>query len=167
VSAAPLAVAPGAHAVLAALDPARVRELVLMWRASFEAGVGVADPHPVEAQERYFLREVAPRSEVRVALLGDALAGFIAADAESVAQLHVRVGCWRRGIGTCLLDWAKSQSGGSLWLYTFARNAGARAFYEHHGFVAEAHGFEPTWQLEDVRYRWVAGVRPALPGARA
>jgi RimJ/RimL family protein N-acetyltransferase len=54
-----------------------------------------------------------------------------------------------------LLDWAKHHSQGSLWLYTFARNAGARAFYERNGFVAIAHGFEPGWKLEDVKYQWI------------
>ena len=38
----------------------------------------------------------------------------------------------------------------------FARNAGACAFYERNAFVAVAHGFEPTWQLADVRYEWTA-----------
>lgn len=50
--------------------------------------------------------------------------------------------------------WAKSGSHGHLCLYTFARNARARAFYEKHGFRAVAHGFEPTWHLDDVRYEW-------------
>jgi len=37
------------------------------------------------------------------------------------------------------------------------RNAGARAFYERNGFRAVARGFEPKWQLEDVRYEWSDG----------
>jgi ribosomal protein S18 acetylase RimI-like enzyme len=51
-----------------------------------------------------------------------------------------------------MLTWAKRQSSGSLWLYTFARNESARSFYERGGLVAIEHGFEPTWQLEDVKY---------------
>ena len=136
-------------------DPGRLDELVQMWRASFEAGVGIVDPHPLSEQRQYFLTEVLPRNDVRLALHGDTLVGFVAASAESVAQLHVRVGFQRRGIGARLLGWAKERSGGSLWLDTFARNLGARAFYERNGFVAIAHGFEPMWQLEDVKYRWV------------
>jgi GNAT superfamily N-acetyltransferase len=73
-----------------------------------------------------------------------------------VAQLYVRVGFHRRGIGTLMLDWAKAQSDGWLWLYTFQRNKGACAFYERSGFTVAARGFEPTWQLEDVKYHWAA-----------
>ncbi len=139
---------------LAPYDASRLDALILMWRAAFESGVGIVDPHPLAEQRAYFEREVLPRSTVRVALVGGELCGFVAATRESVAQLHVRVGFHRRGIGSAMLAWAKAQSGGSLWLYTFAQNAGARAFYEHHGFSAVAHGFEPTWQLDDVRYEW-------------
>ena len=140
-------------------DAARLDELIPMWRASFEAGVGIIDPNPLSEQRQYFLTEVLPRNEVRLALQGDTLVGFVAASAESVAQLHVRVGFQRRGIGTQMLGWAKERSGGSLWLMTFARNLGARAFYERNGFVAVAHGFEPIWQLDDLKYRW-ARVAP-------
>lgn len=125
-----------------------------MWRASFEAGVGIIDPHPIEAQRRYFVDEVLPRNEVRVALRGGRIVGFVATTRESIAQLYVRVGCQRQGIGRALLAWAKDRSGGHLRLCTFARNRGAQAFYERNGFVVAARGFEPTWQLEDIRYEW-------------
>lgn len=69
-------------------------------------------------------------------------------------RVHIRVGFHRRGIGSQLIKWAKSQSAGSLWLYTFARNTVAQAFYEHHGFRVVARGFEPAWQLEDIKYQW-------------
>jgi ribosomal protein S18 acetylase RimI-like enzyme len=150
---------------LSGFDQARLDELVLMWRASLEAALGIVDPHPVAEHKRYFLTEVLPRNTVRLALIGDRLVGFVAANAESVAQLHVRVGYQRRGIGTQLLAWAKAQSSGSLWLYTFARNQAARAFYERNGFVAVAHGFEPEWKLEDVKYEW-SEERSSFSGPR-
>jgi len=131
-------------------------ELIPMWRASFEAGVGVRDPHPLAEQRQYFLAEVLPRNAIRLALLDTALVGFVAASRESVAQLYVRVGFQRTGIGSRLLEWAKAQSAGSLWLFTFARNLGACSFYERNGFVAVARGFEPMWQLDDVKYQWSA-----------
>ncbi len=141
---------------LAEFESERLEELVAMWRACFEAGVGVRDPNPISEQQQAFLEKVLPSNTVRMAMLGEQLVGFVAASPNSVAQLHVRIGLQRRGIGTKLLAWAKAQPTGSLWLYTFARNAGARAFYEHHGFVIAERGFEPEWQLEDIKYCWSA-----------
>ena len=87
--------------------------------------------------------------------------GRSAVSPESVAQLHVQVGLHRKGIGSALLTLAKARSGGSLWLHAFARNLHACRFYEKHGFVVVAHGFEPTWQLEDVKYHWSAATGAA------
>ena len=129
-------------------------ELIPMWRASFEAGVGIVDPHPVEEQRNYFLEQVLPCNQVLLALVGGQLAGFIAFSSESIDQLYVRPGYQRAGVGSRLLGLAKESAGGSLWLYTFARNTGARLFYEKQGFVVEARGHEPHWGLDDIRYRW-------------
>jgi len=128
--------------------------LVPMWREAFEHGVGIVDPNPIEQQRAYLLERVLPEHRVTVALEGERIVGFVASNHESVNQLHVRVGFHRRGIGSALLDLAKQACAGSLWLYTFARNTNARRFYEGRGFVAVAFGFEPTWQLDDVRYEW-------------
>lgn len=134
--------------------PAHLDALVPLWREAFEFGVGIVDPHSLEEQAAYFNREVLPKHTVRLAQVDGELAGFVAASAESVAQLHVRVGLHRRGLGSELMRWAKGQSSGSLWLYTFARNTVAQAFYEHHGFRIVERGFEPTWQLDDIKYFW-------------
>ena len=131
-----------------------VEELLPMWRSSFEEAVGITDPHPLEEQRAYFMHEVIPHNSVRVALMHGEIVGFVAASSVSVAQLYVHTRFQRRGIGTLLLDWAKNQSGGSLWLYTFARNSKACSFYEGSGFRAVARGFESMWQLEDVKYEW-------------
>jgi ribosomal protein S18 acetylase RimI-like enzyme len=129
--------------------------LVQMWRASFEHGVGITDPHPLDEQIEYLRTTVMPAHRVRVAKEGETIVGFLASNAESIAQLHVRVQNIGRGIGTQLLRLAQSESAGSLWLFTFAQNVRACRFYEHHGFVMVARGFEPTWKLNDVKYRWV------------
>jgi RimJ/RimL family protein N-acetyltransferase len=139
---------------LADYEPAMATELVAMWRESFEEAVRTLDPHPISEQHRYFEEEVLPGNTVKVLLEGDRVAGFIAASRDSIAQLYVRRGRQRRGLGSWMLEWARSQSGGSLWLHTFARNERACAFYERHGFRVAARGFEPHWGLEDVRYEW-------------
>lgn len=135
--------------------PQHVDDLVRLWRASFEHGVGIVDPHPLDEQIEYFRRAVVPCFRVRVATVEREIVAFMAADVECVNQLYVRVSHIGQGIGSRLLRLAQQESSGSLWLYTFARNDRARRFYERHGFVAVAHGFEPGWQLEDVKYRWV------------
>ena len=132
-------------------------ELIELWRESFEFGVGVKDPHPIEEHTQFLLTQVVPNNAVRVAFLEDRMVGFIAATPTSVSQLFVRVGFHRQGIGSQLLDWAKGQSSGSLWLYTFERNAMAQAFYERHGFSIAARGHEPFWDLDDIRYEWKDG----------
>jgi GNAT superfamily N-acetyltransferase len=137
-------------------QPEWLSELVLMWRESFEAALGIVDPHPIAQQEAYFLERVLPHYPVRVAWQGERMVGFIAASEDKVEQLFVRKGWQRRGIGGAMLAWAKQQSRGELFLFAFARNANACAFYEYNGFTIAARGFEPQWQLDDVRYVWVA-----------
>lgn len=131
-------------------------ELVRMWRESFEFGVGIKDPHPIEEQRQYLLDVVIPNNAIRIALLDDRIVGFIAASPSCLSQLYVRQDFHRRGIGARLLEWAKKQSCGSLSLYTFERNTGARTFYERNGFTLVSRGFEPNWQLDDLKYEWCA-----------
>lgn len=140
--------------VLAPYEPGRLDELIAMWRASFEFGVGVVDPHPIEAQRDFFVREILPNNDVRIAVQGDRLVGFIAASRDSIPALYVHVDALGEGIGTLLLDWAKEQSDGRLWLYTFERNTRAQRFYESSGFRITERGFEEDWQLADLRYEW-------------
>jgi GNAT superfamily N-acetyltransferase len=138
-----------------AFDPERdTAELVRMWRASFEHGVGVRDPHPVAQQRAFLLDQVVPGHRVVVANDTSGIVAFLASTEVSVGHLYVRVDRIGEGIGSSLLGLAMQESRGHLWLYTFARNLGARAFYARHGFVEVARGFESTWQLEDVRMEW-------------
>ncbi|MHC4938675.1 MAG: GNAT family N-acetyltransferase [Planctomycetota bacterium] len=134
--------------------PEQEAELVAMWRASFERALGTTDPHPIEDQLEYLRTSVVPHYRVRVVLDQGVIIGFLAANREEIAQLYVHVDHQGRGVGTMLLDIAKQESGGRLALYTFARNEGARRFYEKRGFRIVERGFEPDWQLEDLRYEW-------------
>lgn len=134
--------------------PEHLDALVPMWRASFEQGVGVTDPNPLEEQRAYFLEQVLPRNEVRVALQGDELVGFVAASSSEIDQLYVHPDHQGRGIGSKLLRWAQENSDGRLTLFTFARNQMARTFYGHKGFTVIARGFEEQWQLDDLQYEW-------------
>ena len=101
-------------------DAARADEIVQLWRESFEFGVGIVDPHPIEEQREAFVSTVVPNNSVRLALLDDRLVGFIAATKESITHLYVRVGHHHCGIGTQLLVGQKFSPTG-LWLFAFAR----------------------------------------------
>jgi hypothetical protein len=81
-------------------------ELVTMWRASFEWGVGVTDPHPVQEQTAYQLDHLVPHYRVVVAHDESGIVGFLASTDDSVGQLFVRVDRIGRGIGTGLLHLA-------------------------------------------------------------
>ena len=137
-------------------DASFLERLLRLWREAFEFGNGVTDPHPLSEQREYFFAHVLPQHRVTLAVLESQLVGFVAASEQSVSQLHVRVGLHRQGIGSALLALSKERSTGSLWLNTFTQNVRACRFDEKHGFVAVKRGFEPSWQLEDVKYRWSA-----------
>jgi len=128
--------------------------LVALWRDSFALGVGAPVPNSVEDHLRFFDEHVLTETSVHLALRDGTLVGLVAFTPESVVQLYVHVDHPGQGIGTRLLDLAKANSGGKLWLYTFATNTNAQRFYERHGFDVVERGFEPVMQLGDLRYEW-------------
>lgn len=142
-------------------EPHQTDEVVRMWRASFEHGVGITDHHPIEDQRKFFVDEIVPSYTVRVAVDGAVIVGVMATKPESVELLYVRVQSIGQGIGSRLLALAKQESCGSLWLYTFAGNANARRFYERHGFQEVERESENMWKLEAIKYRWVRGASAA------
>ena len=135
--------------------PSQAQAVVEMWRASFEHGVGIVDHHPISEQMAYFHSEVVAKNRVRVVLDESGVVAFMASTPESITQLFVRVADIGRGIGSRLMELAKAESGGSLWLYTFARNTRARRFYERHGFIEIERESENMWKMEAIRYEWV------------
>jgi len=134
------------------------RELVRMWRDSFERAVGVVDPHPLDEQLRYLEEKVVPENQVLVVLGkgGSGVIAFMASTPEMINQLYVHVGHQHQGIGSLLVNLAKQRSSGRLRLFTFRANESAQRFYERHRFKVISHGFEENWQLEDLEYEWAA-----------
>ena len=140
---------------IAAYEPDDAQELVAMWRASFEHGVGITDHHPLEDQLKFFLEQVVPNNRVRVAKDHTIIVGFMASRSDSLSHLYVRVQNVGQGIGTQLLNLAKKESSGSLWLYTFAQNQNARRFYQKHGFREVERESENMWKREAIKHVWV------------
>ena len=115
------------------------------------------DPH-TEAETRAWMRDTAfTRYSVRLADVDGEIVGFATRDGAWLMQLYVKPGWTGRRIGSRLLATMLADAAAAspvLRLYTFARNAGARRFYERHGFVAVAFG-DGTGNEErepDVRY---------------
>lgn len=113
-----------------------------------------------DQETRDWVREVMlTRGRTWVARHGDQMIGFLNLVGDHLDQLYLAPGWYRRGVGTRLLAMAKAASPHGLELYAFQKNLRARAFYEHHGFIAArfGDGSENEEAEPDVLYVW----RPA------
>jgi GNAT superfamily N-acetyltransferase len=88
---------------------------------------------------------------------GTGLLGVIAFCKDWIDQLYVLPSAQGKGVGTALLDIAKAAQP-KLSLWTFQKNAGARRFYERHGFVPveDTDGSGNEEREPDMLYRWEA-----------
>lgn len=120
--------------------------------------------HTLEEDRIYFRDHVFPTCTVWGALDGEVMVGIIAFRASWIDQLYVLPSHQGQGVGTALLDVAKTAEA-SLRLWTFQRNETARRFYEARGFVAveRTDGSANEEREPDVLYRWekVLGVQLA------
>jgi GNAT superfamily N-acetyltransferase len=104
----------------------------------------------------YFARVVGdPPGAWWVACCGRQIVGYTRIEADRLDHLYVRPGRQRRGIGSALLDRAKTLTPDRIELWTFQRNADARAFYAAHGFrpVAYTDGCNEEHE-PDVKFAW-------------
>lgn len=76
---------------------------------------------------------------VTVAITEGRIVGFIAVDGPWIEQLYLDPDWTGRGIGSRLLEHATAMLT-HVKLHCFQANAGARRFYERHGFAAAAFG---------------------------
>ena len=106
-----------------------------------------------------FARACSGTCEIWGAADGPGLVGIIAFREGWIDQLYVLPTAQRRGIGTDLLDVAKSKFA-CLQLWTFQRNVQARRFYESRGFVLveETDGAGNEEREPDARYLWSRGA---------
>jgi GNAT superfamily N-acetyltransferase len=137
-----------------AADALAVADIDLSARA--EALPFVRWVHPPHEVRAWIADKLIPGGGVTVAEADGALLGYMALRDDWVAQLYVRPGQWRRGIGSALLEHAKVARPGGLRLWCFQRNAAARAFYERHGFGTDhmTDGADNEEREPDVLYVW-------------
>lgn len=111
---------------------------------------------------RYFKDVVAQECEVWVACRDRVLVGLMAIAEGKIDQLHVDPEHQGKGVGSALLEKAKSLTPAGLVLFTHQRNQRARVFYERRGFKAVHFGVSnPPESEPDVKYQWVPGSHPA------
>ena len=106
---------------------------------------------------------VYPTTTVWVAETGGEVVGFFSLDEEALEHLYVHPDHQSLKVGTMLLEQARLLSPQRLQLYTFARNLGARRFYERHGFRAIAFGQDNEENEPDVLYEWTSSPPASLP----
>jgi putative acetyltransferase len=121
-----------------------------------------------QAEDRAFFRDrVFAECEVWGAI-EEAMIGFIAFRDGWVDHLYVLPHRQCHGVGSALLEIAKSACT-NLQLWTFQKNALARRFYEKHGFllIERTDGSRNMEREPDVLYRWERqAMRPARTAPR-
>ena len=143
------------------LGPGDAEAAAPVHRLSFDERLPwLAGLHTPDEDRRFFRDRVLRECTVWGAVAGEALVGIIAFRAEWVDQLYLLPQWQGRGLGGSLLEIAKRRER-RLSLWTFQRNAGARRFYERHGFTAieltDGSGNEE--REPDVLFRWSAEAR--------
>ena len=137
--------------------PDEAEAIAGVWLRSRHAMIPII-PAPVHTDDdvrSYFATVVLPTMEVWVVEQGGAVVALLALAGDWIDHLYVDPTHTGHGIGSELLATAKQQRPGGLNLWTFAANAGARRFYERHGFVATATTDGDNEEgAPDVRYEW-------------
>lgn len=140
--------------------------IVRVMRSALDSMEWMPKLHSVE-EDLVFVREtVLPRRAVTVAEAEDGIVGFMAVHDGWIDLLYLDPPWTGRGIGSRLLadaDMAEAK------LYCFQANAGARRFYERHGFRAAAlsGGSRNEEGLPDILYiRGRQAVSRRTPGRR-
>jgi ribosomal protein S18 acetylase RimI-like enzyme len=97
------------------------------------------------------------RYEIWVAEEDGRVVGYVALGEARVEHVYVAPAKQGRGVGTALLDHAKSLRPGGLDLWVFQQNEGARRLYEREGFrlVELTDGAGNMEKTPDARYEWM------------
>ena len=98
--------------------------------------------------------------DVWVAEQGGVVVAYLILDPEWLDSLYVRPDLTGHGIGTVLVDLAKSLRPAGFALWVFESNARAKAFYERNGFFAaeRTDGSGNEEKAPDIRMVWPGAV---------
>jgi len=104
------------------------------------------------------------RAELWVAEADGRVVGFVGIADDELAHLYTDPPFQNRGVGSALLEHARTLRPGGLHLWVFQENDRARRFYERSGFRLDrlTDGGENMEREPDARYVWrPAGSRPS------
>jgi putative acetyltransferase len=112
--------------------------------------------HSEAEDRRYIAEHVIGECEVLVVRREHRPVAFLALREGLVEHLYVHPDAQRSGIGSALLEAAKSRRPTGLRLWVFQRNHAARAFYAAHGFaeVEPTDGAANEEREPDVLLEW-------------
>jgi ribosomal protein S18 acetylase RimI-like enzyme len=135
--------------------PEHVDDIAAVFGRSFGSLSFLPQLHTPEEHRAFFGRVLAD-DEVWVWEDNDAIVGFAAFDDTMLNHIYVEPEHAGRGIGSALLAHVKSLRPEGFDLWTFQDNAGARRFYERHGFraIELTDGAGNEEKTPDVRYVW-------------
>jgi ribosomal protein S18 acetylase RimI-like enzyme len=127
-----------------------------IYLASFRETYDFPLAHTDDEVRGWVAGHLLPNSETWLAERDGSPVGFVTISGEAIEQLYVAPGCTGRGVGSRLVALAQERRTAGLSLWTFQVNAGARRFYERHGFraVEFGDGSGNEERQPDVRYAW-------------
>ena len=127
------------------------------WWLSRTTAAGIPAPiHSHDEVRRWFAEVLLPDGQAWVADRDGSLVGVLVLDGDDLDQLYVVPEAARSGIGSMLVELAKSLRPDGLALWAFESNTSARAFYRRHGFaeVRRTDGAANEERAPDVRMVW-------------
>ena len=119
--------------------------------------------HSDEAVRDWVRQRLIPAGRTTLAVVDGLVIGLVAvstgADCSWIDHLYLLPAWVERGIGTRLLEQARSELLPPIRLYTFQCNQRARSFYERRGFkaIALGDGSGNEEKCPDVLYEWRSG----------
>lgn len=155
------------------LPPTRSADAAALRRATLQDAAAVADVlvrsrlaaadaippmvHPADEVLRWIRDTVLPEREVWLAETATARPlAVLVLEEDWIDQLYVDPAATGGGLGSRLIDLAKSRRPAGLQLWTFQSNTGARRFYLRHGFTEaeRTDGAGNEEKAPDIRFVW-------------
>lgn len=139
-------------------DSEEISEIFLTSRKKFLSYAPLA--HTDEEVRLWIRQTLVPSGGVTVAVAKGTIAGFLAVSHHGshgwVDHLYLAPSATGSGLGTALLELAKTQLPHPIRLWTFQENEGSRRFYRRHGFreIEFTDGSNNEEKTADVLMEW-------------